>query len=40
MVYFLREALDVVAEVAEFEEDIGNFEELLEREFILFILRP
>ena len=39
MVYFLREASDVVAEVSEVEEDIGNCEELLEREFILFILR-
>ena len=39
MVYFLREAFDVVAEVAEVKEYIGNCEELLEREFILFILR-
>ena len=40
MVYFLWGAFDVVAEVAEVEEDIGNCEELLEREFIIFILRP
>ena len=40
MVYFLREAFNVVAEVAEVEEDIANGEELLEREFIIFILRP
>ena len=40
MVYFLREEFDVVAEVAEVEEDVGNCEEWLEREFILFILRP
>ena len=29
-----------VADVAEVEEDIGNCEELLEREFIIFILIP
>ena len=40
MVYFLRDEFDVVAEVAEVEEDVGNCEEWLEREFILFILRP
>ena len=40
MVYLLREAFNVVAEVAEVEEDIGNCDELLEREFIIFILRP
>ena len=40
MVYFLRGEIYVVAEVAEVKEDIGNCEEFLEREFILFILRP
>ena len=40
MVYFLQEAFDVVAEVADVKKDIGNCEELLEREFIIFILRP
>ena len=30
----------MVVEVAEVEEDIVNCEELLEREFVLFILRP
>ena len=40
MVYFLWELFDVVADVAEVEEDIGNCEEFLEREFIIFILRP
>ena len=40
MVYFLWEAFDVVAEVAEVKEDIGNCEEFIKREFILFILRP
>ena len=40
MVYFLQEASDVVSEVAEAEEGIGNCEEFLEREFIIFILRP
>ena len=40
MVYFLQEAFDVVSEVAEDEEGIGNCEKLLEREFIRFILRP
>ena len=40
MVYLLSEAFDVVAEVAEVEEDIGNSEEFLEHEFIHFILRP
>ena len=40
MVYFLQEEFDVVAKVADVEEDIGNCEELLEHEFILFILRP
>ena len=40
MVYFLQEAFDVVVEVAEVEEYIGDFEELLKRELIIFILRP
>ena len=40
MMYFLWKTFDVVAEVAEVKEDIGNCEELPEREFILFILRP
>ena len=32
MLYFLREAFDVVAEVTEVDEDIGNCEESVERE--------
>ena len=40
MVYFLWGAFNVVEEISEVEEDIGNCEELLEREFIIFILRP
>ena len=40
MIHFFQEVFDVVAEVAEVKEDIGNCEEFIKREFILFILRP
>ena len=40
MVYFLREAFNVVADVSEVGKDIGKCEEFPEREIIIFILRP